>query len=30
MKGTVIVTWARSGSRNSRPRVRNFLMTLKM
>src|SRR5664279_4462617 len=25
MKGTVIMGWARSGSRNSRPRVRNFL-----
>jgi len=30
MNGTVIVTSDRSGSRNSLPRVRNFLITLKM
>ena len=30
MNGTVMVTWLRSGRRKSLPRVRNFLMTLKM
>ena len=30
MNGAVIVTALRSGSRNSRPRVRNFLMMLNM
>ncbi len=30
MNGTVMVTALRSGSRNSSPRVRNFLMTENM